>query len=109
MNNTDFDKIVQDTITSITTVLTSKAKEYADDTDRLHNFKVAARMGNVTPEIALKMFKLKHEVSVDDMICNTVNNIPTPISKELIDEKIGDIINYNILLKALLYERYNLK
>ena len=42
MNNTDFDKIVQDTITSITTVLTSKAKEYADDTDRLHNFKVAA-------------------------------------------------------------------
>ena len=38
MNNIDFDKIVDDCCIAIKSTLTNKAKEYATEEDRLHNF-----------------------------------------------------------------------
>jgi hypothetical protein len=45
----------------------------------------------------------KHLISVKDM-----KNQPIGHAKAYIDEKIGDMINYLILLKGLLYRRNNI-
>ena len=99
-NQVSFDQVVQERTDAIHNILSMKAKEYASDTDRFHNFRVAARMNKTTPERVLKGMMLKHEVSVLDMIEN-----PHVLSEEMINEKIGDNINYLILLEGLLKER----
>ena len=48
-----FEEILLRRLASIQDVLGSKAKEYAQDGDRLYNFKVAARISGTTTEIAL--------------------------------------------------------
>lgn len=102
MNHEIFDVILNRRLTIIKKVLASKAKEYATH-DRFHNFKQAANMDDETPERALKGMWKKHLVSVFDMIDNLDRGIvPT---EKLIDEKIGDSINYLILLEGLLRER----
>jgi hypothetical protein len=102
MNTEKFNQVLNDRIFEIRAVLSSKAKEYATE-DRLHNFKVAARRRNQTPERALMGMKEKHSVSIEDIIDNIDKGILP--SKELLNEKIGDEINYLILLEALLLER----
>ena len=47
---------------------------------------------------------LKHEVSVLDLV-EWSESEPTRITEELIDEKIGDNINYLILLEGMLKHR----
>ena len=81
--------------------LMNKAKEYATDGDRLHNFKVAADVQGISPTAALAGMMAKHTVSVYDMI-GTGEVYPM----ELWEEKIKDNINYLFLLWALLHEEY---
>ena len=104
MNSSEFDLVLEARLQKIKDVLYSKAKEYADgDRDRLHNFNKAAMMSGYSREEALWGFLLKHLVSVSDIIENTnVDRFPT---REVIDEKIGDCINYFILLEACLVDR----
>ena len=102
MNHEEFNFILQRRLSLIGGTLACKAEEYATH-DRFHNFKRAASMDNETPERALKGMWKKHLVSVFDMIDKLDKGItPTP---ELIDEKIGDSINYLILLEGLLRKR----
>lgn len=93
-----FNIILKKRLSSIESVLAFKAKEYATQ-DRLHNFKVAARINNTTPAKALWGMALKHLVSITDII-----ERPIDFDPEIIDEKIGDMINYLILLEAILKE-----
>lgn len=96
----DFDKMLDKRISEIKIVLGDKAKEYAQNNDRLHNFKVAAQVDNESPEKALwGMFK-KHLVSIIDL-----KNGDLKPTEKIINEKIGDAINYLILLEALLKEK----
>lgn len=53
MNNTEFEKIITEQFDSCRETLLKKAEEYADDTDRLHNFKIAASLQGVSPLSAL--------------------------------------------------------
>jgi len=94
-----FDNVCEDRIEKIVNVLLSKAKEYAQGDNRYHNFEVAARAINTTREKALLGMMLKHWASVLDIIEN-----PQNFSKEIVDEKIGDMINYLILLEGMLLE-----
>ena len=104
MTHDTFNTILHDRLTVIKGVLASKAKEYAtEDGDRLQNFKDAAILGNTTPERALKGMLLKHLVSVF-MIIDELDKGKIA-SRAMIDEKLGDSINYFILLEALLKER----
>ena len=100
MNTKQFNQILDRRLKLSKEILSNKAKEYAT-TDRLHNFKVAARILNTTPENALRGMMMKHIVSVFDLI----DNLPIIPTAELVDEKIGDTINYLILLESLLKER----
>lgn len=97
MNRTVFNEIVEKQIEHIRTTLIQKNKEYAD-TDNVHrNFIAAARKLGITPQKALQGMLIKHIVSVDDIIDGK-----TTYNNAMLDEKIGDIINYYVLLKALL-------
>lgn len=96
----DFNKVVEKRTEKISKTLLKKAGEYSKDTNRFHNFDVAARMRGITPELALDGMRLKHVVSVDDMVNN-----PDMVTVDMIDEKIGDAINYLILLEGLLLRR----
>lgn len=100
MDNNEFNKVVENRIESIRLVLGEKTAEYATEGDRFHNFRVAARLENTTPMKALLGMRVKHEVSVRDLVYGD-----TVLSKKIIEEKIGDNINYLILLEGLLKEK----
>lgn len=98
MKASDFNEVVDHQIRTCEKILGVKASEYADDTDRLHNFKQAAHVQQTTPVRALSGMMSKHTVSVYDMMHEG------EYSMEQWSEKITDNINYLILLKALLIE-----
>lgn len=101
MDKNTFDKVVEARLQKISSVLGSKAKEYAR-ADRFYNLKRAAEIMRTTPEHALLGMWSKHLVSVIDLIEGTL-----PATVGTIDEKIGDAINYLILLEGMLLEKIN--
>lgn len=101
MNTENFNKIIHEQIERCEATLCKKADEYAIE-DMLHNFKVAAGIQNCLPTTALGGMMAKHTVSVYDMIQGLENGRSYPV--ELWDEKIGDSINYLLLLAAAVRE-----
>lgn len=102
MRTEQFEEVINNRIETCKSVLCSKAEEYATD-DRLHNFKVAGKLQKCTAVKALGGMMAKHTVSVYDLIDDYEQG--EAISKETWAEKIGDSINYLLLLTALLAER----
>ena len=102
MLESEFENILEARINKIRETLKSKAKEYATK-DRLHNFKIAARICDVTTEQALWGMASKHLVSILDMVFDSKDTTPPPPA--MVDEKIGDMINYLILLEAVFLHR----
>ena len=102
MKRDRFQEILEETLEKCKNTLGVKAGEYATE-DRLHNFKIAAKLQNCLPMTALAGMMAKHTVSVYDLIQKAeTGNI---VSLELWDEKIGDSINYLILLSAIVREQ----
>lgn len=102
MSSVQFEKILNRRLDMIRDVLGLKAKEYASSQDRLWNFRRAAALLGDTPESALLGMLTKHIVSIYDMVdAVSRNQYPLPVWQE----KIGDAINYLILLEALIVER----
>jgi len=99
MNADQFNSILQKRLESIESTLGSKAKEYAIG-DRLYNFKRAAEILRTTPQKALAGMFMKHLVSVMDLIEGSI-----AATEPMVNEKIGDAINYLILLEAILKEK----
>lgn len=99
MTKQDFDKIVDQRLALIKTSLETKGKEYATDTDKLHNFRKAAEINDTSMERSLWGMVTKHLVSVMDMVFSD-----KIYSFKYINDKIGDMINYLILLEAVLKE-----
>ena len=95
---------VEKRVLKIREVLKAKAEMYASSGNRLHNFDFAARILNCTPEQALQGMMMKHIVSVLDLI-EWSETMPSRITEPLIEEKIGDTINYLILLESLFIRR----
>jgi hypothetical protein len=104
MDNEQFEKILENRLTLIRSILGSKAMEYAHG-DRLYNFKRAANICQTTPQQALIGMFMKHLVSVLDLVEGKL-----VATEHNVNEKIGDAINYLILLEAVLKEeKPNLK
>ena len=105
MTAQEFDIVVENRLALITKILLTKRAEYAPEGgDRLHNFNRAAAMLGTTPEKALVGMLAKHLVSLLDI----VDNIETkPPSVPLLEEKIGDAVNYLILLEGMIKGRLN--
>ena len=101
MDSKTFDRVVLKRVDTCLKTLMQKSNEYATD-DRLHNFKVAAEIQNCTPIKALGGMMCKHTVSVYDLIRD--HEAGKEIPMEMWREKIGDSINYLLLLTALIVE-----
>ena len=101
MDTPTFEKIVGQRCEAIKAILASKAKEYARE-DRLHNFKRAGLFMNKTPATVCWGFAMKHFTSIADIVDDVERG--TPPTKALAAEKLGDAINYLILLEAILSE-----
>lgn len=99
MTSDEFSQCVTNRINKCLDMLGVKAKEYANNADRLRAFKAAAAIEKTSPYEALGGMMAKHIVSIYDMLPNAEN-----YSIERWNEKIGDAINYLLLLDSLLQE-----
>jgi hypothetical protein len=100
MTGDEFNKLLESRIVKTRAALAAKAGEYATVGDRLHNFTRAATLLRTSRPRACLGFLTKHLVSVIDIVEGYEPECPPPAT--LVDEKIGDTINYLILLEALL-------
>lgn len=98
--NMKFENVLEDRLEKIVDTLKKKGLEYTPNVgacySRYHNFERAAEIGQTTREKALMGMALKHFVSILDI----VEGKEVPV--EVLDEKIGDMINYLILLEGML-------
>lgn len=99
MKKVTFETVFNEQMRRCNEILIEKARQYADDTDRLHNFNVAANLRGVTRREALSGMMAKHTVSIYDM-CESNEMFPS----EVWEEKITDHMNYLILLMAIVKE-----
>lgn len=97
MNTATFNKLVNKQILVYLKTLTDKGKEYGDTEDRLAHFKKAATLMGVAPESALMGMLTKHIVSISEMAMSGKT-----YDLDTWDEKIGDAVNYLLLLGVLL-------
>lgn len=95
----DYDQIISKQLDKCFDIMVVKAKEYASDEDRLHNFHVAKELFGCDTKKALSGMMSKHTVSIYDM-CNSGKTYPTA----LWEEKITDNINYLLLLRCVVAE-----
>ena len=102
-SESEFDKIVSQTLRQIEETLIVKGKEYRRNNNPFHNFEVGARKKNITREKALDGMLLKHEVSIEDMTNDLdLDILPT---ESAVNEKFGDALIYLIIKKAMLIDR----
>lgn len=101
MNNAElFANSISEMVDKSLDILIKKGKSYSSDEDRLHNFRVAAALQGISEKEALAGMLAKHLVSVFDMV-KTDESRPRPYSSAVWDEKIGDAINYLLILRAM--------
>ena len=88
-------------------ILKVKAKEYVRNGDRMHNFNKASIKNQEIRERTLAGMRLKHEVSIDDMIDDIELGL-TP-DEPVVNEKFGDRLNYDILEEISILHRIDYK
>jgi hypothetical protein len=99
MTKNEFSKRVEKRIDLIRQTLLTKHKEYAKDDNVFRNFDEAAggfSLHSTSSEV-LWSYMTKHLVSIKDIVADN-----KPVKSEVVSEKIGDVINYLILLEAML-------
>lgn len=100
MTQKHFEKVTEKLLDKTKQTLLHKNKEYADtETDVLKAFKHASALVNQNLAKTLGGMLSKHIVSIYKMMDET-----TSYPDDVWDEKIGDAINYLVLLKACIKE-----
>lgn len=99
INDKRFEEIVEQRFKKCKETLLAKSKEYSGENDRLHNFHVAAALEHCDTKQALFGMMTKHIVSIADM-CTSGKTYPDDVW----DEKLGDLINYGLLMDAARFE-----
>lgn len=106
MDYKNFEELLVERLYKIKNSLAFKSKEYATEHDKLRNFKLGAKILRNTPHKTLLGYFTKHMVSIVDIVENYDGEQQiTEEFNKIIDEKIGDAINYLILLEALFKEK----
>lgn len=102
MTNKELEIIKNKIFEHCSDLLVGKNKEYATDIDVLANFKQPVSiMGSNQAEVCL-WYDMKHIASIAKIV-KDINKGELP-SEDFIMEKIGDYINYGILLYANVLE-----
>lgn len=102
MTHKEFKALLERRLNLVKSTLDSKSKEYATDSDKLHNFKRAAEMNREHPAQSAHGMLTKHLISYMDMVDGI--SAGKVYYKSQLDEKFGDIINYFILQEAIFSE-----
>ena len=100
MTQEDFDVLVNKRLAECKKVLAGKSGMYASKKDRLHNFKLGGILVRQTPEQYAMELVTKHIVAIFDKLVNK-----EVMDADFISEKVGDIINYMLLIEALNQEK----
>lgn len=103
MQQGDFEKLVGDTITEINRLLVVKGGEYAGSDDRLANFKRGSALTGATPLQVAFIYASKHYDAVATFVRDQATRTSRPRS-ESITGRLDDLINYCLLMKALIVE-----
>ena len=106
MNALEFNKILEERCKKMRDTLNKKSAEYSTNENKLHNFNRAAETLGSCPEKALIGMAIKHWVSILDIV-DAIDETGKYPNKNMIDEKIGDMINYLVLLEAMIKEDSN--
>ena len=101
-NGKQFDKYCVKRVTELLRIHQEKSREYAEEFDRLANFRHGAALERTIPEAYLLGLVAKHEVALRDYTRRLEQGKGTPIKQWL--EKTGDVIIYMLLLEGLLME-----
>lgn len=99
MNGPAFEEHLEEVLSKIRDILLSKNGAYNANEEKLGTFISAAKLKGETPAQALWGMQVKHLVSVNSMI-GSGEYYPL----DLWDEKIIDVINYMILLRAIIVD-----
>lgn len=102
MTREDFSNRVEKRIDLVRQSLLTKHKEYAKDDNVFRNFDEAAgglSLHGTSAEV-LWSYMTKHLVSIKDIVADN-----KPVDPAVVSEKIGDVINYLILLEAMLNQQ----
>ena len=99
----DFNDLLEKRFEKTRETYSRKMNEYATDLDVFQSFKKGVGFSfHDTPEGVAWEYACKHFESIKNIISKCPGEVPTD---ELLDEKIGDAINYLIIIKALVKER----
>jgi hypothetical protein len=103
MNFENFEQMSLHSLAEIMERFHKKNAEYASTEDVFSNFKRAA--GGLSYHCKAEQvaweYAVKHLQSVKDMIVSETS------TAEAIDEKVGDVIAYMLIIKGMLYSRIN--
>jgi len=97
---------VSSTVKSTADLLVVKGGEYAGDGDRLANFKRGAALTGCTSLQVAFIYASKHYDGIASFVKTSAAGTPRP-SSEPIEGRFDDLINYCILMKALVVEARN--
>jgi len=99
----DFNNLLEKRFEKTRETYSRKMNEYATDLDVFQSFKNGVGFSfHDTPEGVAWEYACKHFESIKTILSKLPNKVPTD---ELLDEKIGDAINYLIILEGLIKER----
>lgn len=105
LSNEEFNKHFDTIIETVIEKVKVKAAEYVRNDDRMHNFNRASIKRNIIRERSLDGMRLKHEVSIEDML-NDIDSGLLP-KLETVMEKFGDRLIYDILEQISIMHRIN--
>lgn len=92
----EFEQLFEERIRKCRDILIVKAKEYSTDLDKMRNFNVAGRMLGMAPYKVAFYYMMKHFESFYEIVIED-----REVSRELWDEKVGDLLNYIFLIDAM--------
>lgn len=93
-----FDEIIEEQLKAIKETLLVKGKEYRRFGNPFHNFDRGVAITGKTREEIIWGFALKHFVSIQDLKEDIKNG--KEVSKDVLDEKYGDLLIYLLIEKA---------
>lgn len=105
-SHSDWEKLLNDTITKISILSKLKGGEYAGDVDRLANFRRNAAVLGLSMEQVWAVYAAKHW----DAVMQYVKDRSTGVNRdrlEPLEGRLDDLIVYCILMKAIVWEHQN--
>lgn len=104
MEQEAFTQLVRETVQSTASLLVVKGEEYAGSADRLANFKRGAALTGATPLQVAFIYASKHYDALATYVRKNAADVQQQLS-EPIEGRLDDLINYCILMKAIIAEQ----